>query len=76
MHKFIRPALAASIVVAAASANAVLPSYVGAAITDSQTQLLELIGVMVPAAIVLVLAALTPGVLIKMIRKLGSKVSF
>lgn len=76
MLRNFRTAALVAVSTVALSANAVLPSYVGAAITDSQTQLLELIGVMVPAAIILVLAALTPGVLIKMIRKLGSKVSF
>jgi hypothetical protein len=65
-----------ALVVAAGAANAAVPAYVDSAITDSKTQILDLIGVMVPAAIIIVLAALTPGVLLKMIRKLGGKVSF
>lgn len=60
----------------AVEAQAALPSYATAAITDVQSQLTDLVGAIVPAAVALVLLALTPGVLIKMMRKLGSKVSF
>ena len=69
-------ALSAAGVIGAVEVQAALPSYVTAAITDSQTQLTELVSAMVPAAITLVLLALTPRVLLKMIRALGSKVNF
>jgi hypothetical protein len=75
-----RKTLYAAVAVAMGSVSvssfAALPSYVTAAITDSQAQLTELVSTMVPAAIALVLLALTPRVLLKMIRALGSKVSF
>jgi hypothetical protein len=69
-------AAAGSTMFAAGDAAAILPSYVTGAITDSQAQLTDLVSTMVPAAITLVLLALTPRVLLKMIRGLGSKVSF
>lgn len=62
--------------VASTSADAALAAYVTQAITDAKTELTDLVAAMVPAAIVLVLLALTPRVLLKMIRALGSKVSF
>jgi hypothetical protein len=69
-------AIIAPIAMFAVSAHAVLPTYMSSAIDDSKTQLTELVGLMVPAAIFLVLLALGPRVLLKMIRGLGSKVSF